>query len=500
MRTRGELMRILFIDIDTMRADHLSCYGYHRKTSPNIDRVAAQGVRFDNYYASDAPCLPSRAALSTGRFGIHTGVVGHGGTTAEMRVEGADRGFRGEYGDFLGGVLTRAGLRPVTISPFAERHGAWWWYARFAEMYNPARKGGQEVADDLTPTALDWIRKNAAKDNWFLHVNYWDPHTVYRTPEEFGNPFEHDPLPAWLTEEVLEAHRRLVGPHSAREINMWDAKEYPQWPRQPGELKDMRDLRRMIDGYDCGIAYADTHVGYLLEALEEQKVLDETVIIVSSDHGECQGELGIYGEHGTADLITHRIPLIIRWPGLTRGTAVSGLFYNLDLLPTLAEMLAVEPSPRWDGRSFAGVLRGEKDAGRQFLILSHCTHSCQRSVRFGRWLYIRTWHDGFRLFSDEMLFDVVEDPHERKDLAPDRPDLCAEACRLYQQWHSEMMRTMPYPYTEDPLWTVMREGGPYHVRGKLPSYLERLRATGRGYAEEELRRRHPHEFQPRHRW
>jgi len=115
-------MRILFIDIDTLRPDHLSCYGYHRKTSPNIDTVAAQGVRFDNSYASDAPCLPSRAALSTGRFGIHTGVVGHGGTAADMRLEGSRREFRGAYADFLGGVLTRAGLRPVTISPFAERH------------------------------------------------------------------------------------------------------------------------------------------------------------------------------------------------------------------------------------------------------------------------------------------------------------------------------------------------------------------------------------------
>ena len=82
-------MRVLFIDIDTLRPDHLGCYGDHRNTSPHIDRIAAEGVRFDQYFCSDAPCLPSRAGLMTGQFGIHNGVVGHGGTTADMRPVGA---------------------------------------------------------------------------------------------------------------------------------------------------------------------------------------------------------------------------------------------------------------------------------------------------------------------------------------------------------------------------------------------------------------------------
>ncbi|MGC8890948.1 MAG: sulfatase-like hydrolase/transferase, partial [bacterium] len=68
-------MRILYLDIDTLRADHLSCYGYHRETSPNIDAVAREGIRFNRFYASDTPCMPSRAALFTGRFGIHNGIV-----------------------------------------------------------------------------------------------------------------------------------------------------------------------------------------------------------------------------------------------------------------------------------------------------------------------------------------------------------------------------------------------------------------------------------------
>jgi choline-sulfatase len=76
-------MRILYIDCDSLRPDHLGCYGYDRDTSPNIDRIADDGRRFTNYYASDVPCLPSRTALFTGQLGIHTGVVNHGGIAAD---------------------------------------------------------------------------------------------------------------------------------------------------------------------------------------------------------------------------------------------------------------------------------------------------------------------------------------------------------------------------------------------------------------------------------
>src|SRR5216110_2719340 len=105
-------MRILYIDIDSQRPDHLGCYGYHRDTSPNIDRIAAKGVRFENVCASDAPCLPSRTALFSGRFGIHTGVINHGGVAAEPFIEGFERGFESTLGATSWmRCLRRAGLR-----------------------------------------------------------------------------------------------------------------------------------------------------------------------------------------------------------------------------------------------------------------------------------------------------------------------------------------------------------------------------------------------------
>jgi arylsulfatase A-like enzyme len=485
-------MRILFLDLDTLRPDHLGCYGYPRDTSPNIDRIAAQGVRFDNYYCSDAPCLPSRAALMSGRFGIHTGAIGHGGTAADFRLEGPPRDFKDMLAtESLPTVFRRAGYRTASISPFAERHSAWTFYAGFTEMYNTGKSGG-ESAEEITPVALDWIERNAAQDDWFLHINYWDPHTPYRAPEEFGNPFAEDPLPEWLTDEVLAAHQKLVGPHGAREINMYDNRENPQNPRQPGEARDRKGLRRVMDGYDCGIRYMDGHIGQLLQALEQKGVLDDLAIIVTADHGENLGELGIYAEHATADQITCRIPMIVRWPGGVQGHVDAGLHYNLDLAPTLAELFSQPRMKSWDGQSYAGVLTTGADCGREHLVLSQNAHVCQRSVRFGDWLYIRTYHDGYHLFPQEMLFNLAEDPHEQHNLAASRRDVCLEAVYRLNGWHDDMMRTMSSPI--DPMRIVMQEGGPFHARGHLKAYCDYLEQTGRAEAIPELKRRHPGEF------
>jgi arylsulfatase A-like enzyme len=491
--TGGKIMRILYLDLDTLRPDHLGCYGYHRNTSPNLDRIAAQGVRFTNYYCTDAPCLPSRAASMTGRFGIHSGIVGHGGTAADLRLEGTTRSFVDRLRhESLPAVLRTAGLKTVSISPFAERHSAWWFNAGFNEMYNTGQSG-MESAEAVTPTALDWISRHAADDNWLLHVNYWDAHTPYRAPESFGNPFAEDPLPEWLSEEVCAQHRNKVGPHSAREISMFDDKPNPRFPRHPGRLDNMADVRRMIDGYDCGIRYMDEHIGRLFDALAGQGIdLEDLAVIVSADHGENQGELGIYGEHATADQATCRIPMIIKWPGCPAGKVDDGLHYNLDLLPTLADLLGQEQKPHWDGQSYAPTLLDGAPTGRPYLVVSQCAHVCQRSVRFGPWLYMRTYHDGYHLFPDEMLFNLEDDPHEQYNLAEQNPALCHQGVYLLNQWHDTMMHTMDSAV--DPLWTVIREGGPFHARGHLKAYSSHLEKTGRGHAIPELKKRHPEEW------
>jgi len=491
-------MRILYIDIDTLRPDHLGCYGYHRNTSPNLDSIAADGVRFDQTYAPDAPCLPSRAALYSGRFGIQTGVVGHAGTAAEPKIEGQHRGFGDIFNSQgLAGRLQGCGFHTAMISPFGQRHAAHWFYAGFHEIHNTG-KGGMESAEDVQPTVDRWLAANAESDNWYLHVNYWDPHTPYRAPASFGEPFAGDPLPAWLEDEdLIRRHNKVTGPHSSLEINMYDDHEWKQFPRMPGKVTDLASMRRQIDGYDTGIRYADEQVGKVVAALNAAGVWEETAVIVSADHGENQGELGIYGEHGTADVATCRIPLIVRWPGGRRGAVDSGLHYNLDIAPTLMELLGKQPSPIWDGASIAPAIVGSGAEGREDIVISQCAHICQRSVRWANWLYMRTYHDGFRLFPDEMLFDVVGDPHETNDLAVTRPEICKEGAWRLQRWHDAQMQKMALTVSDviDPLWTVIQEGGPFHAQhagpnSPLPAYIKRLEETGRAEGAAELKRRY----------
>lgn len=460
-------MRLLYIDVDSLNPSHLGCYGYPRNTSAAIDQLAREGVRFDQVYCSDAPCLPSRTAMYSGRFGIHTGVVGHGGSSAQPRVQGRRRDFRDDFDNFgLARQLQKLGHHTAMVSPFGQRHAAHWFYAGFNEIHNTG-KCGMESAEDVQPTVEEWLTRHAAaRKDWYLHVNYWDAHTPYRAPASYGDPFERDPLPAWMTQEVLDRHARRVGPHSALDLGMYWGAADPRFPRVPDAITDLKTLKQWIDGYDTGIRVVDDQVARIVELLKSAGVYDETAIILSADHGENQGQLGIYGEHATADAGTCRVPLIVRWPGGRRGQVDAGLHYQLDLAPTLMDLFGGEKPAIWDGQSFAGAIAGRgPGAGRDDLVISQCAHVCQRSVRFGRWLYVRTYHCGFHLFPDEMLFDLVADPNEQRDVAGAHPQVCHEGAARLERWHAAQMRRLAdashascQPVT-DPLWTVIAEAG-----------------------------------------
>lgn len=481
------------LDLDTLRPDHIGCYGYHRNTTPNLDKIAKDGVIFNNYFCSDAPCLPSRAALMTGKFGIHNGVVNHGGGAADLRIEPKKRSFT----DLLSSnnlpfMFRNNGFHTVTISPFAERHSAWWFNAGFNEVYNTGKCGG-ETSDEVMPIVFDWIDKNASSDNWFLHINLWDAHTPYRTPLDFPNPFENEEIPKWLNEDVLNSHlKTAIGPHGALEINMYNSDPNPNLPRHMPKVTNMDELKKFFDGYDIGINYMDSYIGRLIDMLKQKGIYDDMAIIVTSDHGEMMGELGLYAEHGMADYNTTRIPMIFKWPDAQKGTVDNSFHYNLDLMPTMAELMGIELDYNYDGKSYAKSITDAAKTGHDYLVISQCAHVCQRAVLFDDYIYIRTYHDGYHLVPKEMLFNIKEDPHEQFNLADKNPDLCMKGAYYLLNWHDDMMMTMNFDV--DPLWTVIKEGGPFHAKGQLENYCKRLEETGRGFAVDELKKRHPREF------
>jgi choline-sulfatase len=473
-------VRLIYFDIDTLRPDHLGCYGYGRATSPNIDAIAAEGLRFENVWASDTPCLPSRTALTTGRFGIRTGIIGHGGTSADLFVEGPSRGFRSELASTSWAeAMGRAGVRSASISTFARRHSAYHFQAGFNETFDLGTMG-METADQVAAVARDWLRRNGSADDWFLHVHMWDPHTPYRTPETFGDPFADDLPPSWLDEAVRVEHWELPGPHSAQEIAGFSPRrEWDQFRRQPQAAADMNDVRRMFDGYDTGIRYADHHVGQIVNELSDLGVLDETALMVSSDHGENLGELGIYCDHQTADLYTARLPMVLRWPGLASVGVDTQLHYHIDVAATVLELLGATVPAGWDGIPFATISTPTAPTrGRDHLVVSQAAWTAQRSVRFDNWICMHTYHDGFHGFPDVMLFDLEADPHEQREVASDHPLVLQRASSLLERWHTDAMRRSTSGV--DPMWTVLGEGGPWHSQGYSSRYLGRLRATGRG--------------------
>ena len=190
-------------------------------------------------------------------------------------------------------------------------------------------------------------------------------------------------------------------------------------PWASAHIRTLDDAKAHLDGYDTGIRYADHYVGKLIQDLKDLGIYDETAIIISADHGENQGELNVWGDHQTADQGTNRIPLIVRWPGVTDGSAGqarNGFHYGLDLPATILELVGGEQPDNWDSEGFAADL-GDQDTGRDYLVISQGAWSCQRSVRWDKWLLIRTYHTGMKAFPEYMLFDIDADPHETTNLA-----------------------------------------------------------------------------------
>lgn len=485
-------MRILYVDVDTLRPDHLACYGYQRVTAPNLERLAAKSVLFDRYYCSDSPCLPSRAAFSSGQFGITNGVIGHFGRAGQFRLDPGHGPAPGR--PLLGQRLQRHGWYTAAISMFAERHRAYWFCGNYREVIRATGELNDEQAHQINPVALDWIRRNRDRDNWFLHVHYWEPHTDYLIgPEWVERAAATGHVQAWPDEDTIAEHgARIYGPRSALDLHYtrWGARPSAVPHAMPDAVRSRAEFELLINGYDATILYWDRYFGQLLDLLDELGLADDTAIIVSGDHGVSLGENGSYAEHGLANEPTLRVPLIMYWPGLTDQLTVGTrhrreMIYNIDFAPTLCDLLGI-PAPRgWQGRSFAPAVRGEAIDARPYLVLGQGAHTYQRAVRTADHLYIRTYHPGSFRAEWEQLFDVTRDPYLTDDLLADRPDVSAEMRgHLSEWWH----RTAGGPGSPpDPMLSTLQTGPTYYA--DPVDYMKHLRSTGRKDLADDLMER-----------
>jgi arylsulfatase A-like enzyme len=221
----------------------------------------------------------------------------------------------------------------------------------------------------------------------------------------------------------------------------------------------------------------DDRIGEVLRTLEEAGVLEETAIIISADHGEQFGELGVYGDHCAAANAVQNVPLVISWPGVTPSDlACDDLVLNVDLAPTISDLLGMPLPSGWDGTSIARQLRGETSSDwRQYVVYTHGLYCCQRAVRTHRWQLTRTYHPGTYLHEQVMLHDLQADHYQTTNLAADRPDIVAELDHLLAQWLNDELGTPGAG--PDPLQLVVETGPWKYVQ--LDSWLERLEGWGR---------------------
>jgi choline-sulfatase len=484
-------MRIVYIDVDSLRPDHLGCYGYDRETSPNINRLASEGVRFTRAYCEGSPCVPSRASFVSGRFAINHGALTHFGPGGSFYVPGEERYSR-RY-PLLSRYLREAGYKTVTISSFGDRHQAWWFFGGWNEIYSHTLKAGNEDANEVNEAVLPWIQAHGKDDNYFLHIQYWDPHGFYTCPDEFANQFANQPAPLYPDEETIQKQQSDIFPRSARLFHWAITPNIPK--KMPLEIRSRKDFVRLINGYDGGIAFMDWHLGQVFEAYRKLGIEDEVCFILSADHGESFGEQGIYMEHGMATESVHHVPLIIRIPGITdMGTMCDDFVYNVDVVATLADLVGLPVPAGWDGQSLlpklsataSGAMSAEhaNDTAtngssaatwqRDKLVLEHGLYACQRAVRDQRWYFIRTYDQGFYDFPSITLYDMETDPWQTTNVASEHPQVVQEMDHAISNWvqanrdkhgvipdpMEAILDTGPYRYINEAAWIAhLRELG-----------------------------------------
>ncbi len=305
---------LLFIMIDTLRADHLSCYGHERETSPNIDAFAAESVLFENHYCS-IPFTPgSHWSNFTGRYPHNFG-------------ESISLAAEGEMTDapVMTLVLREAGYRTAAFisNDMVKFLGTvFGHFERFNErQYRNKHDTGFY---QTTNAALQWLDSNT-REPFFLFVHYWDPHAEY-------NPID----------------------------------EYDLWS------EGLKGNERQAALYDGEIRFVDSKVRMLLDKLEELDLADETIVVITSDHGEAFGDhdgrdfllqekSAFYTGHykGLFDTET-RVPLLLRVPGMAGSRRVESVTQSVDLLPTLLQLLGIENERTVDGGSMLPLIHGEE--------------------------------------------------------------------------------------------------------------------------------------------
>ncbi len=378
---------VILISLDCLRADHLGVYGYHRSTSPRLDELAKEAVVFESATAVSSFTHPTHMTMLTG---------------LPPSIHGVSRWRKPDSSvAYLPEILSRAGYRTngIVSGPLLSQSFG---FERGFDLYHAFHD--ETRAPELASAALDLLHRGRGQPQ-FLFLHFFDAHWPYWPGDELNTRF--GPL-STDTSGLLEKVRNQIPPESEREI------------------QHMRDL------YDAEIVYLDREVGRFLDELKKRKIYENSLIIVTADHGEAFLEHGFW-EHGQTlyQEMVH-VPLLVKWPGAPAPRRVPGVVSQTDLFPTILEAAGIEPADT----PYAGVSLRRLAAERHQEAVLELTWDplpdrparMLVALRSDRAKYIASFEAPTveALYSapvaSEELYDLIEDPDEMRNLAPGAKD------------------------------------------------------------------------------
>jgi len=402
---------ILLLTIDTLRADHLSAWGYERETSPVLDALAAEGVRFEQAQAQWPKTAPSFASMFTATYPKDNGVVRRVGVKLDCKLrllaeELHDLGYQ-THAVVANGALGREYYFDQGFDTYIES-----WKAE------PEGGGIATGARNVTDLALARIEHLDRDKPVFLWVHYIDPHAPYRPEGEFRDRFQGDEYfrPGTPVRIDRKVHRRFMGGIGRSQV-----------------VDGGDDLAFYVARYDAEIRYADTEIGRLVEGLRDAGLWDRMLAVMTSDHGESLGEHRYFFGHGMLGFQTClHVPLIVRYPSVLEPGVDPHPVELLDLAPTILELAGAKlDGGTWaQGHSLVPRLLEPGSSGGE-IVHSEAGYAVDekwiRTVYDGRWKLVHApWRSDQRKIAGEgvrwILYDLAQDPGELENLADAHPE------------------------------------------------------------------------------
>ncbi|MFN3161823.1 MAG: arylsulfatase [Rubinisphaera brasiliensis] len=430
---------VIYILADDLGYGDLSCYGQDKFATPNIDRLASEGLKFTNHYSGNTVCSPSRAVLLTGQHSGHCYLRGNlkGEEGAALDPEWTVLPEVFKQAGYATGAYGKWGLGPTHLSgnPNPLTHGFdhfyGWKSQTIAHTYYPTTvvddgketplEEGTFIHDLIMNRARDFIRSNAEKDQpFFCYIPTAVPHAAMHAPKELHEKWR---------------------------------KKFPQFDDKIGKYgaggEPCPDVRNPIAGFAAMMENLDLEVGRILDLLAELDIDENTVVMFASDNGahkegghdpnfwNSTGSLRGYKRDMHEGGI--RTPMLVRWPGVVEaGRTTDHLSGFQDVLPTMAELVGQTAPKRIDGLSFLPTIKGNARQQKQheYLYIEFCKGNDQQiysqAVRQGDWKAYRQVKQSLQ------LFNLADDPYEQNDLAKEKPEVAKRMARYMDEAHEPL--------------------------------------------------------------